>query len=951
MSLAVALGLLCALALPQGPSADVEREWRIRSWALAPAASRAELEAALVSERWTERAAALEALRRACQAGTAQDRGTLRGGFAARVVELALDSGAPEQAQALAALTECFPDAVDSAWDVVHACAEPTPAVELAMVRWLTRSREGAELWGGIYMFTDELRSGDAVRAGLEGLAARGDLATELALFVRYPRKDDDESWRTFLEDLERLERSRVSDEALRMVTQLEGRPALERVLDEPTRRALEAAVEATRAIVHGEADVEVWVDGWSLEGPAASARRDLNLRGARALHGRARGAELAHALLGRASLGQGGDAWIEGAALAEEPSRLVAWVAADGRLPVARCIELWTALAGLAESWEEPALEPWLAAPAATSDGAELRLAVLDALASSLHASGDPVSGAALAAALGDPGAAGELAFRALATCEAPGPWLEDLARAWGELPAAERAARLRFLPRGRDLAPFRAGLIELGERDPEARGACAELLAGSRGDAAIGAVLERWLSRALMDLEVAPGPSEQRAIALVRAVRALGLEAHAGLLDHVAARTAHRDLPVAKTALGALAARPGTDARLVPWLDESRPARLRVEAALALAARAHPAAPARLEADYAGCDVVLKGRILRALAPSAPFEHEVERPVLRVARDREEPVELRRLAVDALALDRRDGPLFELLASEDEPELRAAVLLALARRPGPAVDEVLAASFAAVDGPAAGDGADELRAAEREVLLRTLAARGARGWSERLRASWLRRPLASAAADLEARFEGRRLPRPEFSFGGELALAESLARRGALAAELERAGALARLDGRLLLAFARAVSEDAPRTARTLLRAARVALEGEADGEDGPRVRLVLRLRLLALARSLEDWPRMAELCDELLADWRALRLPEAPFLEAFGEHDPAAGVDPIARLASAALQARARAALARGDLEGASALARGARAQLGASAVAAREQAELEARLRAR
>jgi hypothetical protein len=202
----------------------------------------------------------------------------------------------------------------------------------------------------------------------------------------------------------------------------------------------------------------------------------------------------------------------------------------------------------------------------------------------------------------------------------------------------------------------------------------------------------------------------------------------------------------------------------------------------------------------------------------------------------------------------------------------------------------------------------------------------------------------LAAAERDLAARFREERLPDPDFAWRGELALAARLAERGELARALEDAGAWWRLDGRFLFALgerAHAAGRD-PAAARALLRAGLVALAGEpappADEVDRAR------FRLFALAWTAEAWEEFARLGRALLADQRALALSEAVWAEALGADDPAAGVDPRARLASALPQARAWAALSAGDLAGARGAAAEAEQRLGRSAAAREEQERL-------
>jgi hypothetical protein len=130
---------------------------------------------------------------------------------------------------------------------------------------------------------------------------------------------------------------------------------------------------------------------------------------------------------------------------------------------------------------------------------------------------------------------------------------------------------------------------------------------------------------------------------------------------------------------------------------------------------------------------------------------------------------------------------------------------------------------------------------------------------------------------------------------------------------------------------------------TAETLLRAACVALQGEHD-PDLPRLAWA-RARRAALAWRRADWTTAAELTARTLSARRAGRLADSPWTRLFGAFERASGVDPEARLSAALWQARAHAALARGDLAEARRAGERARAAVGGSRAAREAQVELE------
>ena len=939
----ISLAALAAPALQEGepsaPWSSVERELWVREQALAPLEGRAGLEAALADPRWVRRAASLEALRRAWRTGTLGAGDELRD-LALGTRRIAADARAPERAQALLALAE-WPSAPTLDAAALESALDGPPAVALALARLLERGPAEVALprLGRLAEHADPR----VAAAALEALAARGDgdrvLAQAVAHLAAAPDGQD------LMAGLERLERSAAGSAALDLLAaSLAGTLAL----DAPRRARALADVEAVRLIVHAHADLPTLVAGWPPGDGRDLARHALHLRAARSA--RAHEPALCAALLDAAALDAQPWTLLEGAVESSEPHGLLALAAGREAFLGERGEVLWRLLLGRASAWAPEQVAPWLA-PASRPD---LRAAVLETVAATFGESADPGSGRILVEALDDPEAElAALAFRALCAADDPGPWIVALHDAWRALAADTRVARLRWLPRRREqqgpgaLGPFRADLLELGRQDLAARAECAELLGSFADDGEVGRQLALWLGQDLgrllesspVDLE-----AERRAVALVRALGALGRREDAATLDAVARAAGAAELAVAKTALAVLGPRADAAEWLEPWLDDaSAPRRLRIEAALQLAPRGSALALQVLDQLYDGCDAILRARALRAA--TALERTDALALLRRVARDGAESSELRRLALEGLgALGARDA-LLQLLAHERHPDARDAAIGALGAVGDPAARSALTGLLEGVEARERPASAEEL-AAEREALLLALAAIGAS--SPPVRAAWLRRPLDSATADLEARLRGERLAPPPFRFRGELALAGSYARQGRLALELDGTDRWWSVDGRLLGHLGVEAQGPEPQTATRLLEAAWIALEGEAEGDDGAALRLELRRRLLALAEAQRDWGRLAALTEALLADWRALRVPTRLIEEWLGPHDPARGSEPRARLESAALQARAWEAHGAGRQDEARALAAAARARLGASAEARAAQATLEAEL---
>jgi hypothetical protein len=405
-----------------------------------------------------------------------------------------------------------------------------------------------------------------------------------------------------------------------------------------------------------------------------------------------------------------------------------------------------------------------------------------------------------------------------------------------------------------------------------------------------------------------------------------------------------------VAKRALALLAALPAGRTLLEPWLAAERPSRLRSEAAIGLAGAGDERAGAVLAQTYTLCDATLRARALRAIAPLSGAG--ARALALAVLRSPGESEELARLAVEWFA---RHGPSELLVQSLDgarEPERVDALLAALGRRAGAGDAAARAALAAEFERCASALDPDELEVARLESVLAAAAEGGLA--ARELRGDWLARPWGGAggarqAADLRARFRGERLAAPTFLYRGELALAGSFAARGELGAELARRDGLAELDARFTAHLGLSALGREADAALRLLDLARVGLAGEDPGEDGPAVELELRRARIDACEAAGRFELQARALERLAADWRGLRL-DARGSEAWlGEHAPARGLEPRARLESALWQARAWAARAEGEPEEARALAREAALRVGRSRAARAAQDRLEAALR--
>jgi len=926
----IAAGLLPAslLAAPLQAVPDaVEREWRVRDWARATDEGLARLGAALGADAWRERDGALDAMARALDAGslTAERAAALL----AAVRALAVDVGAPEQARALTVLAR---------WPTGDGCGLATEELQAVAAAGLPAVRAAlAELLGA-----HPVSGASGTRATLERLLADGDERVRAAALDAWiPGVDDASRWTAVpdgaFDDLLRgLERRGAPDRALASLAASVG--------DDPARACLVAAL---RTRLWGRGDPARLAAGWSA---VDEDWRELLRRAARASRGT--GPALGAALFARACERPAAEAprattWLlEGAVLAAEPNELLERARSPGGLDGDGRRMLWELLLGHVDTWDEARVRPWLADP-----DRDLRMRVVQTLAAEDAGDSDGAVGRLLVVALDDPEpqTAG-VAFRALAGARDPGPWLPALHAAWLRLPPAARDDALALLPRRVPPVAFRGDLLALLRADGR-RGDVLELLAACGPDAELArAVGER------LDAEVAglgPRPErarEQACMGLARALEQLAGAAAVPRLERLLQRAAPVSEDVAKNAAAALGRTPEGRRVLLGALHGELPARPRIEGALALATAGGEDAAAGvavLASEYDGCDRDLRARAIaacRGLAGAPSFEL-----LQRIVFDSAEAEDLRDAACRALAArgPAATAPLVRLAEGPQPLELRVTALRALGTLGGDEAAAFLLARFVDFERRAAEAPLGEVERFERGVLLESLAGR--HPLSAAVARAWLRLPRAEADADVAARFAGGKLGGTEFRWASELALAGAIAAHGELDTALAASGAWRRLDGRLLAALGRVAlhegSADSLPAARRLLDAALVALAGEGEAQDLPALVLFARRDALAAAERAADWRAAALFAERLLASRARGECSDLVWRSEFGPFDPARGLDPEARLRSFALQARARLARERGDVEAAQELLRAAAGATGFSRAAREAQERIE------
>jgi len=956
----VSAALACALALllAGGPTRTgatdvVEREWTARRWALHAPQCRPEIEAALASEAWTERHLALDALER-----------THRG------AAFAIDQlgGAIE-----AALADPHPNVRAAALAVFTRAGLPAPAAAAPLARdpfEPVRFALAANLAQDLAVASE---SDPTARALLATIATGDGRDAQLARAGILTRGPD--AWR------EQLALLRDAEGRLDGLLLLRALPLLERA---PVSADL---VDALRALVdrgapgapHDVTTIELLALHGELDGAAGAPRCD-------------RAGAAAGWVAPPGDAGADGDHWIKSLRRTslldaaregdEALGRLLLLAAAErdeadeealfliecatAALPASVAVELARDLdAPLALAvWEEIAPEvgdldpgtlgPWLSA----EESQELRRQVASVVAHSLPRSGDRSGDALLLPLLTDSDPRlRRRAFQWLAAEEGIGDRLEALHRAWRGYAAEERAEYLRLLPRGQALGPFRADLLALCAEPSGRTQPVLELVGALRRDSQVAALLAGWLGEALGGLEDASDLEsyrrhEGRAKAIVLALGDGALEALEEALRRALAAPPflaqgeehHPELT--KTCCVLLGRSRAGRERLAAFLGREVQARARTEAAIQLAGddeleEAQPGALTALVEGYSRSDSELGVRMLAAVGRlrGSPLAPRASSFLVAVAADDDDDLERRVAAVDALVALGRDGDLAGLLPLASNPEVLFAVAQGLGSLGTPRGELALRSALEEARRRSASTRAGELLLA---------LARSAELTAGEL-ASVLESALALAAGDLRVRFRGGRSAATGFRWRHEIGIAQALAQRGGLDELLAAAGPWWRLDGRLLGVLTVAAREGGDRAlALRLADAAQAAIEGEAPAEDLDRIRCRLELARLQLAAEEGDGTALAYCSGRLWARMRLSTRRSATLENALGVFDRRLGVDPVANLDAARWQARAQAALARGDRERALECANQAASRMGASQRARRAQEELSAAL---
>lgn len=493
--------------------------------------------------------------------------------------------------------------------------------------------------------------------------------------------------------------------------------------------------------------------------------------------------------------------------------------------------------------------------------------------------------------------------------------PYQRELHKAWMGLsyePAMEWLARFS---RRYPLDSFRSDWISLWENE-SGEVSVIELLGAFQGDRELVDRASEWLRRELQWLEQAQADgtsrqrgSEGRAKACLMALVRLGADETVFLEALERAESVSEE--VAKAAAAELAKTARGREALLPWLASSRPQRLRLEAAIAIAPTGNAAALEVLVTAFAGCDEELQVRSLRALGASGT-EAAWTVPT-RVAADRFAGAGSRLVAFEVLGAgkptDRAARVLIELAGPDRDLEGRRLALRALGNTGAP---EALAGLAALA----------EMEFAH-ETLREECLVAAAHCFDGAPQAWWLDawrvRPAERAIEELRARFRGDRTAAIEFSYRAEL----ECARAAAPYAEdmLEASGPWWRGDARWLRELAGVwwdcdvdVAEQA---AHRLARAARIALAGEGPSDDFGLLRTQTGLTVVAAARAEGRFVEAAREIEELLIDWRLGHVWPRDWERALGSLDRSAGRDPRSRVQVLLHDSRARAALAARNL----------------------------------
>jgi|GEM_PF-6011644 len=917
-ALVLSLGLRALAQEPvQGFADSVEREFALRRWAQAAGdEARAEALALGTDGRVTllralERAREFALLESTWSVASFEPVARMPGEVAPDLLIAALRLGLVTQPDEVLALAQ-----------------HPLPAVRLALLQSATASLRDTDALERLAHDADERVASAALEYIVELDAESVDLRE---LGTRVLRRGDPRVWRGLAARLERARPARV------------WMAVLEEAASDAERAAIVSALRLRFDLHDASADsaAERVAAAW----PGPVGFEELFTAAARAV--RSPTHALGRALLEqlRAGVDDSRDhALVRGSFEAWPAADVLGVLRSEPELRERVADFLFEELAQHAKELTPADLEPWLDASVAP----ERRRAAVGLARELLVEEARAEFGGLLVRALDD-GARGvsDEAFSALCAARPVEPWIEALARRWRSVDLRHAEALLAELPRGVRLEALRADLCRIARQGGAAGMTAFDLLAPLAPDTGIAALARERLAAELADLErLELRATELRAAALVRVVyEQAGTAAHEELA-RVLARTRAR-VEVSKAVIWAL----GQDAlgreRLVPWLEDGVPRRLRIEAALSRAPFGDARAVEVLGQAWASCDFDLRARGLRACDANAA------EPALallrRVALDSAEHGLHRELALDLLA--RRRPPEVDTLLSaavDRDLDLRRHALAALGSCGDARARAWLRERLELRDEASETLAGRAVRELEREAIWTALAE--AHALDSKLVEQWLSSPLAAAAEQLRARFRARAQGGSEFSWRSELAVGEELARCGGLSAALERSGAWWTADARLLAALGeRAGARGDFASARCLLAAAGIGLLGEAESEERDLRIFAVRCALLGACEASGALGEHASIVRRLSRDERLGRGPHHAFERTFGAFDPARGSDGLARLETSAPLLRARVLVAAGDREGAQRSLDEARELAGRSRAALDACAEVAALLR--
>lgn len=938
--------LLCSGLSAQDGVAD---ELEVCTWAYRPAEHSDEILAASKSERWNDRARALDALTRdlaACGVVTDLHQVCLRRGLGDGHVSVRTRA-----LQLAAAIATAEPGSLDlSTAELDEAARAAHPALRLALVEallagaCLSGNEQAEELLAGFLVDPDErLRA-----AVLGGLAASADLrpgrrGSALELVPGLSAEESLVLWTALF----RASGAAAAEAPLVGAVQVETHPewrAAQRgllaallICELPSTQMVGELEQELRASLMQQAD-------WT------SSERSLLKHVARRWEPGVR-AVLFEALR-RASMDEASDAvadeFAELLSISGPPELVLQEVLQyDVALwPVELRVAAVDAAAGRVTDWGATGLGEVVAGYLSTGASLEVRSALVMALVLGLRESLDASTSALLALCVDDPERnLAARAFIALAGAQGGAREMDSLARAWIQLDATKRIQRLERTSRETPLVPLRSALLEWASKPGPERSSAIELLGAFQGDDGVRSHLEAWVLEELDIIDAGDARARQsmgRAAQLARALGRVDSPGSVPVLLEVLRRTHAEIGDIAKTAVASLALSQEGCEQLPKWMDNNIGRRARVEVALVLLAaettseEVRDRAVGRLAADYGGLAWDLAERVIASLGK---------------AEGRRASMLLRGLAHGGLSKERaaslealgsREGELataqLEEAALEDaDLELRRRALRLLGRRSdGAALERI---------GTQLEQGNERLPPGFKEALLTeqrvalVASGRGRAGFMER----WLEHGLHESKRVLGMRLRGERPESAEFLWRDQLSMARQMASQGRLGSGLERAGPWWKLESRFLMALAREARAESADLAFELQRAGLIAQAGERD------VRSQLagdaRARLISMAWAAKRWRGIQGLLRGTLVEHRRGVSNQRAFEAAFGSVDRAQGVDPQARLESALLHARAREALAAGELGKARRLAEEAVPILGASREAREAQQALE------